>query len=198
MEAEARAAPAVLRRKSTGDNGTGDNSNDDPPAGVRGGETAAAATRTSPHAVTYVIEWIPRNGRTRKISRHGALEMRERASPLLALPRRFSERRQRVSWSTRLSKPPARAVRAVPHECAFLYLGAGSEHAFTNDDGESYELRVDQIRKVKTGASASGSGTAKASVHRSGVRRFVPPLLADLVSVSSEALGDSDSDKYHR
>jgi hypothetical protein len=59
---------------------------------------------------------------------------------------------------------------------------------------------VDQIRRVKARrtAGASRRGAARASVGRSDVRRFVPPLLADLVSVSSEALGDSDGDEDHR
>ena len=40
-------------------------------------------------------------------------------------------------------------------DCAFLYLGAGSEHELTNDEGDSYTLRVDQIRKVKVGDDAT-------------------------------------------
>jgi hypothetical protein len=79
-------------------------------------------------------------------------------------------------------------------ECAFLYIGAGSEHAFTNDDGDSYRIRIDEIRKVPVGASASASrakrahaavGTARES------RRFSSPLIADEESVSSG--GNSDS-----
>ena len=44
-----------------------------------------------------------------------------------------------------------------PAECAFLYLGPGSEHEFTTDEGDSYTLRVDEIRRVKVGAKASAS-----------------------------------------
>src|SRR3954453_17293970 len=39
----------------------------------------------------------------------------------------------------------------------FLYIGAGSEHAFTNDDGDSYRLRIDEIRKRPAGAAATES-----------------------------------------
>jgi hypothetical protein len=91
-------------------------------------------------------------------------------------------------------------------DCAFLYLGAGSEHEFTNDEGDSYTLKVDQIRRVRAdaasaaasnGADAEGAATAKraGSAATGGervVRRFVPPLLADLVTVSNGASELSD------
>lgn len=78
-------------------------------------------------------------------------------------------------------------------ECAFLYLGAGSEHEFTSEEGDSYTLRVDQIRKVKVGApadedstGADSANTAKASFEgETATRRFVPPLIADLVTLTS-------------
>jgi hypothetical protein len=81
-------------------------------------------------------------------------------------------------------------------ECAFLYIGAGSEHEFTNDDGDSYTLRIDEIRKVRVdGAAAAASRktkTARAAVGRpTAVRRFASPLISDLVTVSTS--GDADS-----
>src|SRR5918992_1193280 len=44
-------------------------------------------------------------------------------------------------------------------ECAFLYLGAGSEHEFVNDEGDSYQLKVDEIRKVKVGEKPSAGAS---------------------------------------
>jgi hypothetical protein len=79
-------------------------------------------------------------------------------------------------------------------ECAFLYIGAGSEHAFTNDDGDSYRLRIDEIRKVRVGASASASRAKRAHAAVGSAResqRFSSPLIADEESVSSG--GNSDS-----
>ena len=67
-------------------------------------------------------------------------------------------------------------------ECAFLYLGAGSEHEFTDEDGDSYQLKVDQIRKVKVepaGAAAlpgTRASRRSASVGPTAARRFVPPI----------------------
>jgi hypothetical protein len=88
--------------------------------------------------------------------------------------------------------------------CAFLHLGAGSEQEFTNDDGDSYRLRVDQIRKVKVSdlpaksnaaASSKKSKSARAAVEGSP-RRFVFPTLTDLVEVSAGA--DSTGDGKRR
>ena len=83
-------------------------------------------------------------------------------------------------------------------ECAFLYIGAGSEHEFTNDDGDSYTLRIDEIRKVRVDGSAAASSRKKAqtTAHAAvgapqAVRRFASPLISDLVTVSSG--GDADS-----
>jgi hypothetical protein len=90
-------------------------------------------------------------------------------------------------------------------QCAFLYLGPGSKQQFTTTDGDSYTLVVDQIRKVKVGAKASAakrpttSKTASAAVGgKQTPRRFVVPILADLVSVSSGTDSHSNSDGDRR
>jgi hypothetical protein len=92
-----------------------------------------------------------------------------------------------------------------PEQCAFVYIGPGSEHQFANEEGDSYTLRVDEIRRVKLGdgkkAGASKKNKKKvagaALEQPSPARRFSPPLLADMVSVSSgEAIhSNSDSDR---
>jgi hypothetical protein len=84
-------------------------------------------------------------------------------------------------------------------QCAFLYLGAGSVEEITNDDGDSYTLRVDQIRKVKVGEDASSSkadGSKRTASAANGSeqesRRFSSPLITDLISVQggSDELSD--------
>jgi hypothetical protein len=90
-------------------------------------------------------------------------------------------------------------------DCAFLYLGAGSEQEFSTEEGDSYRLRVDQIRKVKVGdesndsgsaASAKKSKSARAAVEASpSSRRFVLPELTDLVEVTGD---DSTGDQKRR
>jgi hypothetical protein len=87
-----------------------------------------------------------------------------------------------------------------PADCAFLYLGPGSEHEFTTQEGDSYTLRIDEIRRVKVGAKASASSSKNeaASAAAAPARRFVPPLLADLVSVSNGGSDNSNSDRDSR
>ena len=83
-----------------------------------------------------------------------------------------------------------------PADCALLYLGPGSEHEFTTQEGDSYTLRIDEIRRVKVGAKekASSSKNKTAGAAAAPARRFVPPLLADLVSVSNGGGDNSNSD----
>jgi hypothetical protein len=94
-------------------------------------------------------------------------------------------------------------------ECAFLYLGPGSEHEFTNDDGDSYTLRVNEIRRVEIGAGGKKAGASKKGSDKKQIagaaleqpsarRRFSVPLLADVVSVSSGEEIDSNSDPDRR
>jgi hypothetical protein len=89
-------------------------------------------------------------------------------------------------------------------ECAFLYLGAGSEHQFTNDEGDSYRLRIDEIRKVRVDARAStartdeGASAGAAVAPPASTRRFVMPVLADLVRLSSGGSDDSTSYRDRR
>jgi hypothetical protein len=92
-----------------------------------------------------------------------------------------------------------------PSDCAFLYLGAGSEQEFTNDDGDSYRLRIDEIRKVKVGDGSGTAGSSKASSKsaRAAVgatapaRRFAFPVLTDLV-VQSGVGSDNSTDASER
>jgi hypothetical protein len=78
-------------------------------------------------------------------------------------------------------------------DCAMVSIGPGAEEQFTNDVGDNYKLRIDQIRKVKVegqsadeGSSAKQGESASAAVGSKGpVRRFVPPVIADLLVEST-------------
>jgi hypothetical protein len=88
-------------------------------------------------------------------------------------------------------------------DCAFLYLGAGAEEEFTNDDGESYRLIINEIKRVKVGdqtgtaasdddATASASKSARAAVGaQPQARRFSFPTLTDFVVESGEDTNNS-------
>ena len=102
------------------------------------------------------------------------------------------------------TKPPGkrpRNCRCKPSEaeCAFAYIGPGSEYVFTEEDGDTYTIKIDEIRKVKVGASAKSSAKgAKAHASVGPNRRFVPPILADLVVVASDRLQNSNNDPESR
>ena len=138
---------------------------------------------------------------------HGAPRASCRArQPAARLPRREQERRRtRFPRGLHAHRRRRGQVQAEQDRTArFLYLGAGSEHELTNDEGDSYTLRVDQIRKVKVGrrrvpreaGSRRRPTTPPRRTRQSGsepaARRFVPPFLTDLVSVTggSEELSD--------
>ena len=73
--------------------------------------------------------------------------------------------------------------------CAFVDIGPGAEHVFTTEEGESFRLRVEEIRRVKVKAGASASGMRPAAHTSIGeqpaARRFVLPSLIDLVEVTT-------------
>jgi hypothetical protein len=92
--------------------------------------------------------------------------------------------------------------RPSADKCSFLYLGPGSVHAFTGQDGQSYTLRVDEIRRVRVQKkpSSKAKSTKKASGARTSTSRqraFVPPVLIDLVDVATTSSGGASS-KPHR
>jgi hypothetical protein len=61
-------------------------------------------------------------------------------------------------------------------------------------------VRIDEIRKVKVspGAKATKAGAAKARAAVGPNRRFIPPLVADLVIVASETTQSSDTETESR
>ncbi|HEX2161712.1 MAG TPA: hypothetical protein VHF88_07815 [Thermoleophilaceae bacterium] len=75
-----------------------------------------------------------------------------------------------------------------PSNCVYVHLGPGSEHAFTTAEGESYRLRVDEIRRVEVRPSTSRKRIRPSARTSTGdgaaVRRFELPSLVDLVAVS--------------
>lgn len=79
------------------------------------------------------------------------------------------------------------SCRPGPENCAFVDIGPGAEHVFTTEEGESFRLRVEEIRrvKVKAGASASGPAARTAVGNQPATRRFTLPSLVDIVEVST-------------
>lgn len=72
-------------------------------------------------------------------------------------------------------------------KCAFLHIGPGSEHEFTNEAGDSYTLRINEIRKVKVEAqSAKSSGRKRAGASVGSTRRFTPLAISDFVTETTK------------
>jgi hypothetical protein len=201
----AGALPAGGSTGSTG-GGTGTTS----PGGFSpaGGNTV---TKKKVTKYTYVIDvTYTHDGHVRKEKGMTALEMLPNsASPLLVFLGVDSKATNAVfivDQSLKATDDSEGRCKPDNDNCNFLYLGAGNQEKFTTDDGQSYTLTIDNIRRVKVKAKS-----AKASSHKSGKkakesfastgdksskpkaqrsRTFVPPLLLNLVTVSSGGAGN--------
>lgn len=68
--------------------------------------------------------------------------------------------------------------------CATLSIEPGERQAFVDDQGDRYVIEIDQLRPVSLSQKASTSGelTAHTAVPaQASERRFVPPILVDLL-----------------
>jgi hypothetical protein len=189
---------------NTGDTGGDTGGTGDTPAPpVDGGEKTTTVSYTYVADVTFRV-----NNRRHKIKALEKLDiLPDRANPLLIFLGVTEKAGNAVFLvDSTLKAAGEGSCRPSNSECAFLYLGPGSEHEFTNEEGDSYMLRVDEIRRVKLGDGKQKAGASKKDKKKlagaaleqpSPVRRFSPPLLADVVSVSSgEAIhSNSDSDR---
>jgi hypothetical protein len=185
----------------------GGGSGADPGGGTTGGQDDDQGTTTETTEYAYVIDvTFTNNGRTRRVKGMERLDMLPNAASPLLLFLGVSTDAGNAVFLVDSTLEPAGEGRCEPSaaECAFLHLGAGSEHMFTNEDGDAYRLRIDQIRKVEVdkGASASPAkarrGAHGASVARSKPRGLRSPLISDLVSVSSSRLDGSTSGPERR
>ena len=215
----ADVAPADGRSSDGGSGGAGGGSTDGGSGGDTGdtdtGDTTAppvdGGEKTTTVDYTYVADVTFRaNARTRKVKAMQKLDiLPDRANPLLIFLGVTQDAGNALFLvDSTLAAAGEGACKPSRSACAFLYLGPGSEHEFTNAEGDSYTLRVDEIRRVelkpKKKAGAAKKQVAGASVeqpssgHAAGRRRFSVPLLTDVVSVSSVESLDSNSNPNHR
>lgn len=201
----------------SGSGGSGTTSSEGETGGGTGGDTGGDSggadegdddrTTTETAQYTYVLDvTFINNGRTRKIKGMERLDMLpSAASPLLLFLGASTDGGNAVFLvDSTLETAGEGRCKPSASECAFLHLGAGSEHMFTNEDGDTYTLRVDQIRKVEVDEGASARPSTAPGRPRSAVaspsrrRRFAVPLIADLVSVSSRIAGSSNGRQGRR
>jgi hypothetical protein len=201
---------------ATPDQDGGPSAGTTPPAGTGTGGGATPGTggggttpgtggggKTTTAVYKYVVDiTFTANGRTRRIKGMEKLDMLPNdSSPLLIFMGVTANGSNSVFLvDSSLEAAGEGRCKPSPSECAFAYIGPGSEYVFTEEDGDTYTVKVDEIRRVKVSASGSGSrakgAKARASVGRQ--RRFVPPILADEVVVTSDQLEDSNSDSDSR
>lgn len=164
-----------------------------------GGTTTTPATPPSGKTKTETTEYqyvidvtFTANGRTRHLKGMQRLDMLPNQSSPLLLFLGVSDSGGNGVFLVDSTLTAAGEGHCKPSgdKCSMLYLGPGSRHQFTNADGDSYELRIDEIRKVKV-EKTSSAAKHKASASVGAKRRFVPALISDLVSVSTS--GDETS-----
>jgi hypothetical protein len=174
------------------------------PGGTPGGTpNTGGGTTTTTTAYKYVVDLtFTANGRTRRIKGMEKLDMLpSQSSPLLIFMGVTPKGANAVFLvDSTLEAAGEGNCKPSAAECAFAYIGAGSQYMFTEDDGDSYTVRIDEIRKVKVGASANSAKAKGAKAHAAvgPNRRFVPPLVADLVVEASETTQTSDTDTESR
>jgi hypothetical protein len=193
---------------TTGDNGStvnpGGGTTGDVPGGLPGGgDTGGGAPTTTTTVYKYVVDLtFTANGHKRHIKGMEKLDMLPNQSAPLLIFMGVTPKGSSAVFLVDSTLKAAGEGKCKPSaaKCAFAYIGAGSEYIFTEDDGDSYTVRIDEIRKVKVGEAANGAkaGGSKAHASLGPNRRFVPPVLADVVVVASETTQSSDTDTESR
>jgi hypothetical protein len=159
--------------------------------GTTGGTGGGGTTTPTPQYRYVVDATFTANGRTRHIKGLQRLDMLpNQASPLLLFlgaTRDGGSAVFLVDSSLQADGEGEGKCKPNASECAFLYLGAGSEDAFTNDDGDSYTLRIDEIRKVRVDASAGASRAkdAHAASGETAARRYATAPAPTITRVQS-------------
>jgi hypothetical protein len=180
--------------------------------GSGGGDTGSTGGGDAPTTTVqyrYIVDLtFTANGRTRHIKGMERLDMLpSQESPLLLFLGVSADAGNAVFLvDSTLEAAGEGKCKPRARDCAFLYIGAGSEHEFTNEEGDSYTLRIDEIRKVKVDgtAAASRSRSARTKGARAAIgspvasRRFLSPLLADVVTVSNGSAVNSTDHQDRR
>src|SRR5918999_341927 len=142
----------------TGETGDTGDTGDTPAPPVDGGE------KTTTVNYTYVADATFRaNNRRRKIKAMQKLDiLPDRANPLLIFLGVTQDAGNALFLvDSTLAAAGEGACKPSRSACAFLYLGPGSEHEFTNAEGDSYTLRVDEIRRVELKPKKKKADAAK-------------------------------------
>jgi hypothetical protein len=187
--ASASASAAGPAGPAGGGDGAGDDGGSAPSGGTDSEPVAPTppTTRTETREYEYVADVTFWNGdRRRRLRGLRKLDMLPNQSAPVLIFMGSSEQGGNAVFLVDSTLTATGEGNCVPSgaNCAYVHIGPGSEHLFTTEVGDSYRLRVDEIRRVRArGAEASAAPTA--STADGSARRFQLPSLADLVEVSS-------------
>ena len=170
--------------------GAGGGTKPSDPGGSGGTGDGGAQTPTAPNPVPvktveyeYVADVTFWNGERRRERRMRKLDMLPNQSmPLLIFMGATKGGGDAVFLvDSSLDTTGEGSCRPSGANCTFVHLGPGSEHLFTTEAGDSYRLRVDEIRRVKLRAASSSD--RRAAVNGAAVRSrpFNLPRLVDTV-----------------
>jgi hypothetical protein len=179
------------------------------PGGSPGGTpNTGGGTTTTTIPYKYVVDLtFTANGRTRHIKGMEKLEMLPNENAPLLIFVGVTPKGSDAVFLVDSTLEAAGEGRCKPSEaeCAFALIGAGSRYMFTEDNGDTFTVRIDEIRKVKVDSGANSAkadgSKARGAKARAAVgpnRRFVPPMLADVVVVATETTQASDTDTESR
>jgi hypothetical protein len=190
--------------KSTSGGSSGGTTGGGTTGGTTGGTGGGTTTTTTIYK--YVADvTFEANGRVRHIKGMEKLDMLpSQQSPLLIFMGVTANGGNAVFMvDSSLKAAGEGKCKPSASQCAFAYIGAGSEYMFRNEEGDSYRVKIDEIRKVKVepGGTAAKAGSAKGAKARASVgapRRFTPPAFADEVVVSNDELADSNDQTSNR
>jgi hypothetical protein len=194
-----------------GEPGGGNGGGRGEPGGGSGDSTQPAPT-APPDTVVKRIAYVyvadvtfERQGRSRRIRALRRLDMLPSEHSPLFIFMGVSVRGTRAVFLTdstlRSTAGEGRCNPGGP-QCGVLSLEAGEEELLVGEDGTTYLLRIEQIRRVRVSTASKARATRphkpRPSTHRAARRVFSAPLLSDLEVVSSAMPARSSRDRAHR
>jgi hypothetical protein len=151
-----------------------------------GGGTTPTTPKTKTQKYTYVIDLS--FGLTGKAERYQSFErlgmLPSQNSPLLVyLGVDASGTQAAFLVDSTLTADGEGTCKPSTANCGVVYLQAGERETFADGEGHSYELVMDQIRRVAVASKAErakAEGASKADEATQAPRRFLFPVLIDL------------------
>lgn len=193
----ATATAAGSKDAGASDGGSGSSPGGSKQGGSGGGSRPVAPAPVGPPKTSefeYVADVTFWNGDRRSERRLRKLDMLPSSrSPVLIFVGATEDGGNAVFLvDSTLSATGEGSCRPNASNCVYVHIGPGAEHLFTTEEGDSYRVRVDEIRRVKVRAGASTRERPAASASTGPGRRFSLPSLVDLV-VETSATGTPSS-----